>query len=75
MKLLPALRVIEMLCRSSSATLGLARDYLIRTLQADQSNIKEDERLIQQYRMETETVRGKIRDIKTRYFCFSNDYS
>lgn len=66
MKLLPALRVIEMLCRTPNATLGLSRDYLIRTLQADQSNICEDERLIQQYRKETEAVRGKIKDIKTR---------
>ena len=57
-----------MLCRSPSATLGLARDYLIRTLQADQSNISEDERLIQQYRQETELVRGKIKDIQTRSF-------
>lgn len=57
-----------MLGRSPNATLGLARDYLIRTLQSDQSNISEDERLIQQYRQETEAVREKIKDIKTRYF-------
>ena len=67
MKLLPTLRVIEMLCRSPNATLGLARDYLIRTLQSDQSSISEDERLIQQYRQETSSVREKIRDIKTRF--------
>jgi hypothetical protein len=59
-----------MLCRSPSATLGLARDYLIRTLQSDQSNISEDERLIHQYRQETEAVREKIKDIKTRYLIF-----
>ena len=67
MRLLPALRVIEMLCRSPNATLGLARDYLIRTLQTDQNNISEDLRLIQQYRQETEAVREKIKDIKTRF--------
>ena len=66
MKLLPALRVIEMLCRSSTATLGLARDYLIRTLQSDKSSISEDDRLIQQYRQETNAVRDKIKAIKTR---------
>ena len=67
MKLLPTLRVIEMLCRSPNATLGLARDYLIRTLQTDKSSINEDERLIQQYRQETDTVREKIKNIKTRF--------
>ena len=66
MKLLPTLRVIEMLCRSPNATLGLARDYLIRTLQSDKSRISEDERLIQQYRQETSIVREKIKNIKTR---------
>uniref|UniRef100_A0A0N8EAX1 Vacuolar protein sorting-associated protein n=1 Tax=Daphnia magna TaxID=35525 RepID=A0A0N8EAX1_9CRUS len=70
LKLLPALRVIEMLGRSPNATLGLARDYLIRTLQSDQSNISEDERLIQQYRQETEAVREKIKDIKTSALVF-----
>ncbi len=67
MKLLPPLRVIEMLCRSQSATLGLAREYLIRTLQSDQTNISEDQRLISQYRQETQSVREKINNIKTRF--------
>jgi len=70
MKLLPTLRVIEMLCRSPNATLGLARDYLIRTLQTDKSSINEDERLIQQYRQETDTVREKIKNIKTSALVF-----
>lgn len=60
-----------MLCRSPNATLGLARDYLIRTLQADQANIREDERLIHQYRQDTEVVREKIKDIKTRSKIFN----
>lgn len=59
-----------MLCRSPNATLGLARDYLIRTLQSDQANIVEDQRLIQQYRQETQAVREKIKDIRTRFLFF-----
>ena len=42
------------------------QDYITRRLQQENDQISEDERLIRQYREETEKMRNQIEELKTR---------
>ena len=64
--LLPPLLVVQTLAHNSTATLGVVKDYLSRRLQQEQSEIEDDERLIAQYRQETDRMRAEIDELKTR---------
>ncbi|GAB6019030.1 Vacuolar protein sorting-associated protein 11 [Chamberlinius hualienensis] len=64
-KLLSPLIVIDIMSNSPSVTLGVIKDYVIRQLQQENGRIAEDERLIKQYRDETERMRSQIDEIKT----------
>ncbi|XP_041361621.1 vacuolar protein sorting-associated protein 11 homolog [Gigantopelta aegis] len=63
--LLPPLLVIQTLAHNSTATLSVVKDYIIRRLQLENDQIAEDERLITQYREDTEKKRAQIEELKT----------
>jgi len=63
--LLPPLMVIQILAHNSTATLSVVKDYIVRRLQMETDQIAEDERLIKQYREDTEKKRNKIEELKT----------
>ncbi|CAG2230700.1 PEP5 [Mytilus edulis] len=63
--LLPPLLVIQTLAHNSTATLSVVKDYIIRRLQLENDQITEDERLIKQYREDTEKKRAQIEELKT----------
>ncbi|XP_022091158.1 vacuolar protein sorting-associated protein 11 homolog isoform X2 [Acanthaster planci] len=63
--LLPPLMVIQTLAHNSSATLSVVKDYIIRRLQQENDQITEDERLVKQYREETEKMRRQMAEMKT----------
>ncbi|XP_013381879.1 vacuolar protein sorting-associated protein 11 homolog [Lingula anatina] len=63
--LLPPLIVIQTLATSSTATLAVVKDYITRRLQYESDQIAEDQRLINQYREETEKMRKQIEELKT----------
>ena len=43
------------------------QDYITRRLQAEHDQIEEDERLVRQYRDETQKMRSHIEQLKTTY--------
>ncbi|XP_071804394.1 vacuolar protein sorting-associated protein 11 homolog [Asterias amurensis] len=63
--LLPPLMVVQTLAHNSTATLSVVKDYIIRRLQQENDQISEDERLVKQYREETEKMRVQIEEMKT----------
>lgn len=48
------------------------QDYIVRRLQLERDEIEENERLIRQYREDTEKMRNQIEQLKTRYFVNEN---
>lgn len=70
--LLPPLLVIQTLAHNSTATLAVVKDYITRRLQAEHDQIEEDERLVRQYREETQKMRGQIEQLKTTAKIFQN---
>lgn len=54
--LLSPLLVVNTLSSSSTSTMGLVRDYLLRVVQADDAALEEDMGLIEQYRADTKKV-------------------
>ena len=63
--LLSPLMVVRTLSRNSRATLATIRDYIVRRLQQDNEQVFDDERLVRQYREETEKMRAQIEELKT----------
>ena len=57
--------MIQTLAHSSTATLAVIKNYIIRKLQAENDQILEDERLIKQYQEDTEKKRQQIDELKT----------
>jgi len=47
-------------------TVGV-QDYITRRLQAEHDQIEEDERLVRQYREETQKMRSEIEQLKSTY--------
>eukprot|EP01135_Chromosphaera_perkinsii_P001580 Nk52_evm50s207 gene=Nk52_evmTU50s207 len=68
--LLPPLMVIEILSQTSTASLGLIKDYISRKLQEEEQNIEEDNRMIDLNKAETEKLRKEIQDLKTEPVIF-----
>eukprot|EP00117_Sycon_ciliatum_P023495 scpid32393/ scgid19961/ Vacuolar protein sorting-associated protein 11 homolog len=63
--LLPPLMVVQTLANNSTATLATVRDYVVKRLQAENELVSSDERLIRQYREETEKTRAQCEELKT----------
>ncbi|XP_022253825.1 vacuolar protein sorting-associated protein 11 homolog [Limulus polyphemus] len=64
-KLLPPIMVVNIMSRSHTATLAAIKDYLIRYLQQENDRISENERLIRQYREETQKLRNQMEEMRT----------
>eukprot|EP00092_Neocalanus_flemingeri_P014689 GFUD01015851.1.p1 GENE.GFUD01015851.1~~GFUD01015851.1.p1 ORF type:complete len:1126 (+),score=262.45 GFUD01015851.1:53-3430(+) len=59
-RLLSPLLVVSTLSSCPTATLGVVRDYLLRTLSAEERSIEEDKRVIEQYKADSQKIREKI---------------
>ncbi len=59
-RLLSPLLVVTTLSSCPTASLGVVRDYLLRTLRVEETNIQEDTRILEQYRRDTEALRETI---------------
>jgi len=59
-RLLSPLLVVSTLSSCPTATLGVVRDYLLRTLSAEERSIEEDKRVIEQYKVDSQKIREKI---------------
>lgn len=70
--LLPPLLVLQTLAHNSTATLSVVKDYIIKRIQQEDEQIAQDERLIRQYREETEKMRSQIKDLKTSAIIFQS---
>ncbi|RWS10542.1 vacuolar protein sorting-associated protein 11-like protein, partial [Dinothrombium tinctorium] len=64
-KLLPPISVINILSQNDNIPLFVLKDYLIRCLSKENEIQSENEKLIHQYKDETEKIRQEIEDIKT----------
>merc|ERR1712156_1370656 len=59
-KLLSPLQVVSTLSSCPTATLGVVRDYLLRTIDSEEKSIAEDRKVIDQYQQQSKEVRTKI---------------
>ena len=59
-RLLSPLQVVSTLSSCPTATLGVVRDYLLRTFGAEDRAMEEDRRVIEQYKAESEKIREKL---------------
>ena len=66
LNLLPPLVVVQTLAQRSSATLGVVRNYVMQRIAREEEVLRENERLVMQYRQETERMRKEIDLLKTR---------
>jgi len=71
-RLLSPLLVVTTLSSCPTATLGVVRDYLIRTLAAEEESIAEDRRTIDQYTTDTKSVRDTIHSLRTEAVVFQS---
>ena len=69
-RLLPPIMIIEILARSETATLAVIKDYLIRWLTRENERIVENEKLINQFKDDTEKMRQLIDEMKTNFKVF-----
>ena len=59
-RLLSPLQVVSTLSSCPTATLGVVRDYLLRTFGAEDRAMEEDRRVIEQYKADSEKIRTKL---------------
>lgn len=69
-RLMSPLLVLQTLAKSSTAGLGLLRDFLIRLHTTEEKLMKEDEIVIEQYRHEAQSLQEKIKALKTSSVVF-----
>ena len=50
---------------SSNSTLGLVREFLLNVLRAEDRQMKEDEAIIEQYKVDTKKVEQKIQELRS----------
>jgi len=71
-RLLSPLLVVSTLSSCPTATLGVVRDYLLRTLSAEERSIEEDKRVIEQYKADSEKIREKISKLTNNVTIFQS---
>ena len=59
-RLLSPLQVVSTLSSCPTATLGVVRDYLLRTFGAEDRAMEEDRRVIEQYKADSQKIREKL---------------
>jgi len=57
--------VIQILAQSDTATLGLVKDFIASNLSREQRHIDEDQKLIRQYRDDTDKAQDEIKALRT----------
>ncbi|BGP53141.1 hypothetical protein JCM8202_004725 [Rhodotorula sphaerocarpa] len=62
-RIMPAVEVVQILSKNSTASLGLVRDYLKRQLLAEKQETESDQALIASYRSETAKKRKEIQEL------------
>ena len=50
---------------SPNSTLGLVRDFLLNVLRSEDRQMKEDEAIIEQYKVDTKKVQQKISELRS----------
>nr|XP_039266743.1 vacuolar protein sorting-associated protein 11 homolog [Styela clava] len=63
--LLPPLLVIQLLSRSSTVSLSVIKDYILRRLQKETEEIDQHEKVIQQCQEDTKKMKEQIEELKT----------
>jgi hypothetical protein len=53
------------LAGSPNSTLGLVRDFLLNVLRSEDRQMKEDEAIIEQYKVDTKKVQQKISELRS----------
>jgi len=71
-RLLSPLLVVSTLSSCPTATLGVVRDYLLRTLSAEERSIEEDKRVIEQYKADSDKIREKIAKLSNSVTIFQS---
>ena len=64
-KSFPPLQVIRILAQSESATLGIVRDHIDRSLKDEQRQIDEDAKIIKETREDTQQKKAEIQSLRT----------
>jgi hypothetical protein len=57
--------VVRTLAGSPNSTLGLVREFLLNVLRSEDRQMKEDEAIIEQYKVDTKKVQQKISDLRS----------
>lgn len=65
-KLLPPLMVIEVLSKHGKVTLGVVRNYLLRWIHDEKELIDENEKAIEKYKQECDTIKEQIKDVREK---------
>ncbi|KAI0223399.1 Vacuolar protein sorting-associated protein 11 [Massospora cicadina] len=63
--LLPPVQVLQALSRNSVATIGNLKQFVKRSILADEAKIAQDAKLIESYRQETERKRNEVQELET----------
>jgi len=71
-RLLSPLLVVTTLANCPTATLAVVRDYLVRTLKAEEESVQEDRKMIEEYRTSTHDLRKVIHSLKTESTVFQS---
>jgi hypothetical protein len=64
--LLPPLRVVQVLAASSTKTLEVVKDYIVRTLQRETQAIEQDQRDIRSYQEQTSDMRDRLAELRSQ---------
>ena len=65
-KLLPPLLVVQILSQNDQTPLAVVKDYITRRLKEERELIEEDQKLINELRVETEQMRDDIHTLQTK---------
>ena len=64
--LLPPLVILQTLAKNPRLKLSLVKDYMARQLKAENASIEEDQRQIEKYERETQSMRKEVHELKTK---------
>jgi len=71
-RLLSPLLVVTTLSSCPTATLGVVREYLMRTLRAEEESMTDDRKMIDEYTKDTAALRENIQNLKTEAVVFQS---
>jgi hypothetical protein len=71
-RLLPPLRVVQILAQNKTKPLSVVKDYIIRVLEHEKEIITSDQREIKRYQEETAAMKQQAQELTTRSTTFQN---